>query len=224
MTSSIPAFPFLTPDEFASACQSLLAKSDAFRGDLTSLGWTSVRLEKKLTKRIFWALSSQHDELVLIINRNLEDKTTISPQVHEHVASDTLSSKEGEDDDMAEIGLDDDDDPEELVRQPCHNPMHQVEYNILLSPTYQVPILYFFLHNLSAKGREGLDVVYNRLVPAQYRSELKDVGVMGGLSIGVRITSAPFVFSLKCLTNGCSITPYRGFRSISSTLATPQKQ
>lgn len=81
---------------------------------------------------------------------------------------------------------------EELIRQRCRSTKLQVEYNIMLSPTYQVPILYFFVHNvinnsnISAKGPEGLlDIVYNRLVPTQYRSELKDVGIMGGLSIGV---------------------------------------
>lgn len=30
-----------------------------------------------------------------------------------------------------------------------------------------------------------LDLIYNRIVPAPYRSELKSVGILGGLSIGV---------------------------------------
>ncbi|OAX78006.1 hypothetical protein ACJ72_07687 [Emergomyces africanus] len=104
---------------------------------------------------------------------------------------------------------DDDNDPEELIRQPCFSTKLQVEYNIMLSPTYHVPILYFFLHNtnntssdLSVKSPEGLlDVVYNRLVPTQYRSELKGVGIMGGLSIGHHpLSGFPVYFVHPCNT------------------------
>ncbi|PGH34417.1 hypothetical protein GX50_02785 [[Emmonsia] crescens] len=97
---------------------------------------------------------------------------------------------------------------EELIRQRCRSTKLQVEYNIMLSPTYQVPILYFFVHNvinnsnISAKGPEGLlDIVYNRLVPTQYRSELKDVGIMGGLSIGHHpLSDLPVYFVHPCNT------------------------
>ncbi|KAJ5409738.1 uncharacterized protein N7487_004097 [Penicillium crustosum] len=75
-----------------------------------------------------------------------------------------------------------DEDPEALVRAKPQ-PSLQIDYDILLSPTYQVPILYFGLkwHN---HGPLGLDEVYQYVVPERYRQELKSVGVMGGISMG----------------------------------------
>ena len=64
--------------------------------------------------------------------------------------------------------------------------MPSVEYNILLSPTYRVPVLYFFLRNLPSGSLSGLDAVHGLLVPEQMRSELQQVGVMGGISMSVR--------------------------------------
>lgn len=60
-----------------------------------------------------------------------------------------------------------------------------VDYHILLSPTYRVPVLYFFLRNLPVTGPKGIDAVYDYLVPHQFRSELRNVGVIGGISIAV---------------------------------------
>lgn len=60
-----------------------------------------------------------------------------------------------------------------------------VDYHILHSPTYRVPILYFQLRNLpSGLDVHSIDAVYEYLVPEQFKSELRDVGVMGGISVG----------------------------------------
>lgn len=72
---------------------------------------------------------------------------------------------------------------EALVRTDAHPKLH-IEYEILLSPTYQVPVLYFVLH-WDNQGPIGLDAVYRYLVPEPYRKQLKNVGVMGGISFGV---------------------------------------
>lgn len=80
---------------------------------------------------------------------------------------------------------------EALVRTDGHPKLH-IEYEILLSPTYQVPVLYFVLH-WDIQGPIGLDAVYRYLVPESYRKQLKNVGVMGGISFGVGgISSPPF--------------------------------
>ena len=60
----------------------------------------------------------------------------------------------------------------------------------MLSPTYQVPVLYFGLRSHN-HGPLGLDDVYQYVVPEQYRQELKSVGVMGGISMGVGACSKP---------------------------------
>ncbi|EQL38824.1 hypothetical protein BDFG_00352 [Blastomyces dermatitidis ATCC 26199] len=200
-------FPYLTREEFTAACRALVSKVATLlqhEDDLTtSLGWTSVRLETK------------EGEIVLIIQKQLDDPETTSLQHLKHVCDTLQEDGEKDDDNTAEIvGRDDGDDvdendPEELIRQPRCSSKLQVEYNIMLSPTYQVPILYFFLHNInnnssdiSAKGPDSLlDVVYNCLVPAQHRSVLKDVGIMGGLSIGHHpLSGLPVYFVHPCNT------------------------
>ncbi|CAI7673494.1 unnamed protein product [Penicillium viridicatum] len=92
-----------------------------------------------------------------------------------------------------------DEDPEALVRAKSQ-PSLQIDYDILLSPTYQVPVLYFGLrwHN---HGPLGLDEVYQYVVPERYRQELKSVGVMGGISMGYHPDSgAPAFFVHPCNT------------------------
>jgi ubiquitin-like-conjugating enzyme ATG10 len=66
-----------------------------------------------------------------------------------------------------------------------------VEYHILLSQTYRVPVLYFFLRNLPVMGPKGINAVYEFLVPHQFRSELRAVGVVGAISIGVSTFRLP---------------------------------
>lgn len=80
--------------------------------------------------------------------------------------------------------------PQEALIRAKPQPSLQIDYDILLSPTYQVPILYFGLkwHN---HGPLGLDEVYQYVVPERYRQELKSVGVMGGISMGVGAFSDP---------------------------------
>lgn len=59
----------------------------------------------------------------------------------------------------------------------------------MFSPTYQVPVLYFALRWHHYNGPVGLEAVYRYVVPEQYQKELKSVGIMGGISFGVRVLS-----------------------------------
>lgn len=60
-----------------------------------------------------------------------------------------------------------------------------VDFNILLSTTYRVPVLYFRLRNLPVRGPQGLDAVYQILVPRDAEAALRGSGVMGGISMAV---------------------------------------
>jgi ubiquitin-like-conjugating enzyme ATG10 len=77
------------------------------------------------------------------------------------------------------------DDPEALIRTIQTSPGLHVDYDILLSPVYRVPVLYFLLRRDGHPQSLGIDAVYHLLVPDQYKKELQSVGVMGGISVGV---------------------------------------
>ncbi|PGH10816.1 hypothetical protein AJ80_07367 [Polytolypa hystricis UAMH7299] len=183
--TSLASFPFLGRSEFTIACQAFVNRVNAC-GDLSRLGWTGVRFDY------------QDGEPVLVIYKTVDGLA--SRTLHREEQDGATCHKHGEaEDDTTEI--EPEDDPEVLVRQPNIRPRLQVEYSVLLSPTYQVPVLYFLLHGPFPKGPEGLDFIYDCLVPAQYRSELKDVGVMGGISIGHHpISNFPAYFVHPCNT------------------------
>ncbi|KAK5796785.1 hypothetical protein VI817_006069 [Penicillium citrinum] len=101
--------------------------------------------------------------------------------------------------DNSEIQSEDRQDAQALVRTDGRPTLH-IEYEILLSSTYQVPVLYFTLHR-DDQGPIGLDGVYQYLVPEPYRKQLKSVGVMGGISFGYHPESgAPAFFVHPCNT------------------------
>ena len=60
-----------------------------------------------------------------------------------------------------------------------------VEYHVLHSTSYRVPVLYFFFHNLPPSISQSVNYVYEHLVPQQLQSELKSVGVLGGIGMTV---------------------------------------
>lgn len=60
-----------------------------------------------------------------------------------------------------------------------------VEFSVTLSPTYQVPVLWFILRQLPSDGPTGIDAVYHYLVPDTQQAGLRQVGVMGGISMAV---------------------------------------
>ena len=72
-----------------------------------------------------------------------------------------------------------------LVRRPASFDTPSVEYHILLSATYRVPMLHFNLRDLPHDtNAQSMDIVYDYLVPPQYKSDLRRVGVLGGISLG----------------------------------------
>ena len=61
----------------------------------------------------------------------------------------------------------------------------RIEYDILLSPSYRVPVLYFRIRDGCTQLVTDIDVVYNYLVPSVHREQLHDVGIIGGISMAV---------------------------------------
>ena len=78
-----------------------------------------------------------------------------------------------------------------------------MEYHILLSPTYQVPVLYLHLHNPPPGTATGHEAVADLLVAKHAKPGLTHVGVMGGLSMGVRTMP----FKRSCELTGSKYQP-----------------
>lgn len=63
-----------------------------------------------------------------------------------------------------------------------------VEYCIVLSPAYGVPVLYFSLRNLPwGLSPSSVDSAYMLLVPDGMKGLIQDVGVMGAISYAVSL-------------------------------------
>lgn len=89
-----------------------------------------------------------------------------------------------------------------------------VEYSIVLSPTYRVPVLHFTLRNLpSPLSPTSIDTVYRLLVPPDFRGSLESVGVMGSISMGVSGSYQVAFRTSKRLTRVTQNHPFTDFPS-----------
>ncbi|OOQ86074.1 autophagy-related protein Atg10 [Penicillium brasilianum] len=173
-TLSLSAFPFLTPDEFGSACRALAERTRSCTAAQVDGGWSSVRLVTQSP---------------LLDDADLREVSTLTDASRSMQAQAEARAME-----------DVDEDPEALVRTDLY-PTLQIDYDIVFSPIYQVPVLYFVLRWHNHQGPVGLDAVYQYVVPEQYRQQLQSVGVMGGISFGYHPESgAPAFFVHPCNT------------------------
>lgn len=98
------------------------------------------------------------------------------------------------------IHEEDEDDEASIPHSPTQSP--SVEYSIVLSPSYQVPVLYFTLRNLpSSLNPTSIETVYQLLTPRNFTYDLERTGVMGGISIGNHpLTDFPSFYVHPCNT------------------------
>lgn len=110
-------------------------------------------------------------------------------------------------------------DPEALQRPPASSIREvspAVIYDIVHSPSYQVPVLYLTFQRLSQRGPPSPEEVYELLVPASHKPQLQAVGVMGALSMAEHpVTGLPAYFVHPCRTQEAmrSVTGERTLRS-----------
>ena len=74
-----------------------------------------------------------------------------------------------------------------------------MEYDIVPSPVYQVPVLYFRLHDVTLDPESPTDTVFRYLVPRDYHHELRSIGVISGISMTVQTIH---IFRLVIKTDG----------------------
>lgn len=98
-------------------------------------------------------------------------------------------------DDLEEVHEDD----EEVLHVMQLRPV--VRYDILLSPIYRVPVLYFYVSDSLHRYPATMATLYSYLIPPQFKSETEKAGVMGGITISDHpITNKPVFFIHPCQT------------------------
>ncbi|KAJ5500544.1 Autophagy-related protein 3 [Penicillium expansum] len=156
MAASCSAFPFLAQSEFESACQDLADRCTSAQ----HIGWSAIRLLTKpdgtslrITK--YDNVPSPLEAPALADEESQEDEDPVCRILAPQGTCPLITCPDSA--------------PQEALVRAKPQPSLQIDYDILLSPTYQVPYV----------------------VPERYRQELKSVGVMGGISMGVGAFSEP---------------------------------
>lgn len=120
-----------------------------------------------------------------------------------------------------------DDDPEALdAPMSSYEHMRVVQCDVVYSPPYQVPVLYLtFAESTTNKSipLPSPDEVYKALVSNEFKSAMRDVGVMGALSMGEHpVTGVPAYFVHPCRTQEV-LAPLLGSAKVDSSETSPQK-
>jgi ubiquitin-like-conjugating enzyme ATG10 len=87
-------------------------------------------------------------------------------------------------DDATDLEDELEDDDAETLTTPPQSHTHIV-YDILLSPAYRVPVLYFRLLDPQHRFPPTMATLYEHVIPPQYRAQTEHVGVIGGITIVV---------------------------------------
>lgn len=104
-----------------------------------------------------------------------------------------------------EAEVEDEDDGEALTHLSAAKVSGmRICYDIVHSPSYQVPVLYL---SFPSRSLPPPDEVYERLVPAAQRQQVKAIGIMGALSMAEHpVTGLPAYFVHPCHTQEAMAT------------------
>ncbi|RDA96045.1 hypothetical protein CP533_5816 [Ophiocordyceps camponoti-saundersi (nom. inval.)] len=188
--TDIKHFPSLDRHEFSAACHHLER-----RYRQATLGALRSRWKLRLCTALDTIFSIDGTYATYAqIRRPLEPSTDCHglSQAMERV------SFEEQDSDMIRA---EESDSAAIVKDVPRDDAAHVIYEIHLHPTYRVPCLWFTLHNLPAdEPALSIETVFRRLVPDEYKSRLRGVGAIGGISADHHpITGLPAFFIHPCL-------------------------
>ena len=126
----------------------------------------------------------------------------ISTRTEQVVDKSNAGVHENEEESEEEI---EDEDPEALFVPAAAASLDRVvRYDVVYSPSYQVPVLYLtFVEATTSKSipLPSAAEIYEILVPPGFKAPMRDVGVMGALSMAEHpITGTPAYFVHPCRT------------------------
>ncbi|KAG9196411.1 hypothetical protein G6011_01532 [Alternaria panax] len=80
-------------------------------------------------------------------------------------------------------------------------PQAVVDYDVVLSPVYRVPVLYISIRDPQHRYPTTMTTLYDYLVPLEFRAQTDNVGVIGGITITDHpATNRPVFFIHPCQT------------------------
>ncbi|KAI9650174.1 hypothetical protein NHQ30_000187 [Ciborinia camelliae] len=196
-------WPFLTEEEFELACAFLdrryiRAELGPARKNLKLRMGRTATTGSCFVEIIRLLQPPQDDDELLLALSNLSSG-------HAPVSAPSLEvdmMDEDEDDEALRLNTSSTTNSGALPQYSLHSHQPYVTYEIHLHPTYRMPTLWFTLHDLPM-GEPAFDInsVYRHLVPEEYKSQLRAIGVMGGISAAPHpITDVPAFFIHPCQT------------------------
>lgn len=186
--TTIKSFPHVSSSEFEAACAELV-KGFQLHGK-NQKDWLSIEIIDR--SDVKYARVTK--PLLSIQNNNTEDTTPFPEELEEPETQ----------------------DDEELI-PTNHAPQVVIEYDIILSPSYQVPVLYFSIKDPGFKFPSTMENLYQHIIPPSYKEEAKSAGVLGGITIADHPhTNLPVFFIHPCQTSAVMevstgsrpVTPY----------------
>jgi ubiquitin-like-conjugating enzyme ATG10 len=80
-------------------------------------------------------------------------------------------------------------------------PQPVIHYDVLLSPVYRVPVLYFSISDAHHRYPPTMDTLYEHLIPSQFKAQAENAGAVGGVTINDHpATNRPVFFIHPCQT------------------------
>ncbi|KAH9844418.1 autophagy-related protein Atg10 [Teratosphaeria destructans] len=160
--------------------------------DILYQGWT---------REEHWGELNEWTNLQLVTTLGHEQYLRISRIIIAGVSTDHMSAPWNEAAAAAAAAVEDEEDPEALQSVSSQKTETRVDYDIIYSPSYQVPVLYLTATPLSGTGPTSLAQIYDLLVPSQCRNQIESMGVMGAVSMSEHpITGLPVFFVHPCRT------------------------
>lgn len=83
-----------------------------------------------------------------------------------------------------ETELDEEDDE---VADSLTSPRALIHYDVVLSPSYRVPVLYFSISDIQHRYPPTMATLYSYVIPSCFKTQAEHVGVIGGVTVTVRL-------------------------------------
>jgi ubiquitin-like-conjugating enzyme ATG10 len=84
--------------------------------------------------------------------------------------------------DIEQDDMEEDDD--EALQMVAESPA-VVHYDVVLSPVYRVPVLYFSISDPRHRYSPTMHTLYEHLIPSQFKAQTEAGGVIGGVTVNV---------------------------------------